>query len=152
MGDYGIRACFDESGKEPDQGYCVVAGLVGTVEQWERFETTWGPYGIKTPFHAHSFCARDGGDRVNVYRGWSDNRAGEYFGALLRAIGNAEIDPVVEAVDWRAFSQFSAEQREVITGMHFREVNIHVWGASTKPYYWAFAQALMRTMKDQGLK
>jgi hypothetical protein len=36
-----LRAYFDDSGTHTNSEVTVMGGLIGTVEQWERFERHW---------------------------------------------------------------------------------------------------------------
>src|ERR1700722_10252329 len=38
-----LRAYFDDSGTHSDSDITVMGGLIGTVDQWEKFEHDWSP-------------------------------------------------------------------------------------------------------------
>jgi len=147
MGEYGFRACFDESGIDGKHGWLVVAGFVGTVKQWARFEKAWAPCAKQTPFHAKHFFARNPqGDRVGPYTGWSDEQASSYLDSLLRALARAKITPVGSAVDLDAFWEFSADERRRLTGgargKGMGKGRFRLSPTPGKPYYLPFVEVL----------
>src|SRR5947209_3862900 len=64
-----LRAYFDDSGTHGNSEVVVMGGLIGTVEQWDRFEAAWaaklacpleGKPPLKKGFHLSACNARDG--------------------------------------------------------------------------------------------
>ena len=150
MSDCGFLGQFDESGIHDKRGWCVVAGLVGTTKQWERFEKVWGPYGNETAFHGKDFFAhKPGGDRGGEFGGWSDTRSRRYFRALLKAIAEAKLTPISSRLDLTAFWEFSTEDRRIITGNHSPDPKFRLPGAPSKPYHLPFAWVIVRSVRLQ---
>lgn len=95
-----LEAYFDESGINPQDAHCVVAGFVGSSRQWQRFEQRWLKASEGVTFHGKDFFAQDGnGRRVKTYRGWSDDRATTYLDALWRVIEQSTLRPVGAVVE-----------------------------------------------------
>lgn len=150
MREYELHALFDESNTDRRHGYCIVAGFVGMVQEWEQFEAIWELYGTKTPFHAKRFFARNPrGDRVSPYNGWSDEQADKYFKELLRAINDANITPVASGVHLDAFWQFSSEERHKLTGATWGQ-HFQLSGAPNRPYYLPFQDVMIHVV--EGMK
>jgi hypothetical protein len=143
-GPGGLKAYFDESGIHDGANICVIAGYVGSLNEWRRFDALWGPYANAPAFHAKSFFARDDkGQRVSPYAGWSDEKARDYLARLLDSITSLKLDPVGALVDVQAFRQYSEDERRYMTGGSVTATGkwIHS-GAPTKPYYVAFWKAV----------
>lgn len=65
-----VNVYIDESGTHGESGFMVMAGYVGRVGSWNRFDKKWAEYlrhhGV-TYFHAKELNGRQ-----NEYKGWSD--------------------------------------------------------------------------------
>ncbi len=145
----GLKGFFDESGIHDRASVCVIAGYVGSLNEWRRFDALWGPYANDLGFHAKEFFAKDpAGQRVKPYAGWTDAGAGDYLGHLLDAITSLKLYPVGALVDVRAFREYSEPERRLITGGEPKLSRAGTWtgkwmhsGAPTKPYFLAFWKA-----------
>lgn len=139
---------MDESGIHDGAKLCVVAGFIGTVKQWARFDELWGP-SSSTPFHAKEFFARaPNGQRIGRYVGWSDARAQVYFDRILRAIEKPRLLPIGSALDVAAFKALTEEDRHRLTGGEWGRHKIRLSGAPTKPYYLPFQDAIAWSLNE----
>lgn len=145
----GYKALFDESGIHDRAPICVIAGYVGTMNEWKRFEALWGPYANEPGFHAKRFFASDpAGRRVPPYDEWSDEIAQRYLRRLLDSITSLKLYPVGTLVDVRAFRQYSQDERRFLTGGYMKTLGKWVHsGAPTKPYYVAFWKAVESSLE-----
>lgn len=136
----GFKGFFDESGIHDGASVCVVAGYVGSLNEWRRFDETWGEYANTPGFHAKEFFARDtAGNRVGPYRGWHDSRAEEYLSTLLTAITSLKLNPVGALVDVIGFHQYTEDERRLLTAGQVTHRGKWIQtGAPTKPYFIAF--------------
>jgi hypothetical protein len=93
-----FQAYLDESGIDHETEFSVLAGYVGGVGQWKRFERRWRSiikkYGVEE-FHAKRFFGRDPqGNRLDEYVGWTSGREREFITELLHCIVSVKIHPV----------------------------------------------------------
>ena len=118
-----IDTFADESGTEPDQGYCVIAGYTSNPTEWPRFEEGWRAEVVEqgfTRFHAGEFFTLG---RVNRYRRgeyekarWRevDERAEAHLDRLLSIIETHTIVPSASAVSWPDFKKFRPDEQEIL--------------------------------------
>lgn len=112
----------DESGIHGAADFCLVAGYLGSVVQWQRFRAAWrhvlrqhhGRDGVV--FHANDFFGRKYGNEENPWRSWSDKKADDYLDELLGVIRAHKIIPVGCAVDVKAFNTYTWGDRCVLAG------------------------------------
>src|ERR1017187_3547149 len=81
-----MQAYFDESGIDHASEFCILAGYVGGVGQWRRFERNWkkilARYKVNE-FHAKRFFQRDNrGKRLDEYVSWTDEKADAFIREL----------------------------------------------------------------------
>lgn len=142
----GYKAFIAESGIHDGASVCVVAGYVGSLGEWRRFERAWGPHASAPGFHSKEFFARDNtGTRVGPYRGWDDVRARRYFSTLLNTVLGLKLYPIGALVDVRAFQKYTEDERRIMTGGKLTPRG--KWaqtGAPSKPYFLAFWKAVTR--------
>src|SRR5216684_4210184 len=84
-----LRAYLDERGIHNDPRFCVLAGFMGTLRQWEKFSHTYlhavGVDATDPGFHASQYFARDKqGQRTGFYRGWETARCDRLLTGLTR--------------------------------------------------------------------
>jgi hypothetical protein len=87
----------DESGLSADEKVCVVAGFVGSADQWDSFDAQWT--GVLTEFEVPLFHAMDffawrtdsNGEivRESPYQGWTEADDFEFIDSLLRTTEDA---------------------------------------------------------------
>jgi hypothetical protein len=145
----GLKAVFDESGIHDGSSICVIAGYVGSLNEWRRFDSSWQDHAKAPGFHAKRFFARDkAGQSVPPYVGWDNARRRDYLARLLDAVGSLKLHPVGALVDVRAFRGYTEDERRFITGGHASVAGKWVHsGAPTKPYYLAFWKAVMSALE-----
>lgn len=144
----GYKALFDESGIHDRAPICVVAGYIGSLSEWRRFDEAWEPYSKDPGFHAKSFFARDNqGHRVPPYDSWDDERGQKYLGYLLESVTTLKLYPVGALVDVQAFRRYSKDERRLLTGGYAtRSGKWKHSGAPTKPYYTVFIHAVLSAL------
>ena len=118
-----IDTFADESGIEPDQGYCVIAGYTSNPTEWPIFEEAWkteiAEQGF-TRFHASDFFTfgRAGRYRRGEYEKakWRgvDTRADAHIDRLLSIIEGHTIIPSASAVSWAGFKKFRPDEQEIL--------------------------------------
>jgi hypothetical protein len=148
----------DESGAHEDSIYCIVGGYRGSPGQWDIFNTGWRAvlqkYGV-TEFHSNVFFNRKRitSPEKNPYLKWTDQKADEYLGELLKVINGRRIYPVGCAVDVRDFENCSYGERCVLVG--YEPTPSHRKSQRPAPYHAAFrhmlADAIMMTQPDTAL-
>jgi uncharacterized protein DUF3800 len=96
-----LTAYMDASGTHDDSHNCVVAGYWGGEKAWSIFEWNWKK-ALQSEeieeFHAKVFWPRINGERVGVYRGWSDTRHAAFMNRLLTVIETSRITPFAAGV------------------------------------------------------
>lgn len=149
-----IQSYFDESGIHGGSKLCVVAGYVGTVTQWSKFECLWESDANAPGFHGREFFDRnDRGQPTGIYAGWGNAQCDAYLNRLLSAIWQSGVLPIGTMVDVEAFHSYSEDERRYLTG-GFHEA-LRRWrpsGAPSKPYYVGFLFTLLRVLDDQSLR
>ena len=103
-----LRAYFDDSGSGADSEVAVVAGLIGTVQQWSIFEHEWGqrladplPGYNKPPlrmFHLSPCNARDG-----EFREYNDAECNAVTHDFRQIIIRSGLISTSSAIDRRAW-------------------------------------------------
>lgn len=113
----------DESGIEPDQGYCVIAGYTSSPEYWPTFEEEWN-----AEVAGQGFDRFKAGDfftlgRAKRYRRgeyekarWRevDERADAHLDRLLSIIETPYVVPSVSAVSWADFKKFQPDEQKIL--------------------------------------
>ena len=148
----------DESGIHEGSIYCIVGGYRGSPGQWEIFNRAWQivlqKYRV-AEFHSNVFFNRK---RItnpdkNPYLKWSDQKADEYLGELLKVISGRRIYPVGCAVNVRDFENCSYGERCVLAG--YEPILSRRKSQRPAPYHAAFRHALgdaiMMTHPDTAL-
>jgi hypothetical protein len=157
---FEMLAYSDESGSEPDQKFCLIAGFASRPDIWQSLEAEWAKV-LKDhdvpEFKSTRYFARDSlGNRVGEYAGWSDERATEYRDRLLGIISTHVLLPVGAAVEHRAFGALTIGERRFLTGGRLRKDKPHKWkrtGAPSKPYMFAMLAAVgsvVQELRDYG--
>ena len=108
----------DESGIEPDQGICIIGGLLATSGSWKVFRAEWEA-AVKrfndVEFHAKLFF--NGQDR---YRAWPGETRNRYFAELVAIVRSAvrqkALLPDAVAMEHEVFGAFTGRQRRWLTG------------------------------------
>ena len=136
-----IDTFADESGTEPDQGYCVIAGYTSNPTEWPRFEEAWSAEVVEqgfTRFHAREFFTLG---RASRYRRgdyekarWRevDERAAAHLDRLLSIIESHTLVPSASAVSWSDFKKFRPDEQEILA----------VGSPRRSPYYLAMFHIL----------
>jgi hypothetical protein len=107
-----LRAYFDDAGTHASSDVTVMGGLIGTVEQWTRFETSWAErladplpgYG-KSPlrmFHLNH-CVRHW--PKSEFERYSDTESAALRHDFRQIIIDAKLTGVAAAVDKKAWDQ-----------------------------------------------
>ncbi len=116
-----LTAYFDESGIHKDASHCIVAGFVGSDQEWNKFETRWQKASGGVVFHGNEFFGRKpGGERKKTYKGWSDQKAKDYLTGLVESITSSRLTPVGAVVEAKAFMAFLKNERRYLTGAVYK--------------------------------
>ncbi len=137
-----MQAYFDESGIHHESAFCILAGYVGGVGQWKRFERTWrkilAKYKVEE-FHAKRFFQRDKrGQRLDEYADWTDAKADDFIRELINCILSVKVYPVSCSVVKAAWNQLSYGERRYLTGGIFDADEFTTSGAPSKAYFVSF--------------
>ena len=148
-----LRFCGDESGINPESKFCVVAGFLGSVEQWSSLEATWSTiltnYGLEC-FHAVDIFAQSPkGPLRSPYREWGLSKTDKMLSDLANEIASHEVNLIGSAVVKYDFNKFSLEERRILTGASYNHKNqtIDTSGKPNHPYFTGLAFAVQHTTK-----
>lgn len=143
-----MRAYLDESGIHKGADVCAIAGYFGDQCAWEKLEGEWRAIlkeFVVPEFHAKCFWHRDDkGKRIKPYAGWSDQKANEFLGKLLKVITDCSIYPVGAAVIGREWKELPVNERRYLTGGEIRNGKFKTAGSPSKSYFLPFLQAVQR--------
>jgi hypothetical protein len=107
-----LRAYFDDSGTHDDSEVTVLAGLIGSCEQWDRFEAAWAeklanplPECRKPPLRKFGLndCVRR--RRGSGFESYSDAEADAVRHDFRQIILDANLTGVASAIDKIAWDQ-----------------------------------------------
>jgi hypothetical protein len=108
---------MDASGTHDGSHNCVVAGYWGGEKAWSAFEWDWKEVlrseGIEE-FHAKEFWPRIEGERIGIYRGWSDDRHRIFMDRLLTVIETSRVTPFAIGVLGAEWSKQPTPYRGVL--------------------------------------
>ncbi|MCA9469307.1 MAG: DUF3800 domain-containing protein [Nitrospira sp.] len=153
-----LTAYFDESGIHENASHCIVAGFVGSEQEWNKFEARWQTASGGVVFHGNEFFSRKpDGERTKTYKGWSDLKAEAYLTGLVKAITSTRLTPVGAVVDVRAFMAFTERERRYLTGAVYKHDRgkFITTGVPGKPYFMALMHcisAATHCIRRSGLK
>lgn len=140
-----IEAYCDESGIQDGAPKCVVAGWVASARQWEQFEERWKRASGGVEFHGNRFFTRDDkGQRVDAYRGWTDEQAQDYLLGLVGVLQTSAIKSVGAVVDIADFEARTDAERKWLTGAAYLP-EFKKWegsGSPNRPYYLGFTHCI----------
>jgi len=139
-----IQAYMDDSGTHAKAPICTLGGYFGGVGRWKEFERRWQSvldrYHVKD-FHAKRFWAKTPtGERVDDYKGWSDEKADLFLKELLKTIERSTIYPFVSGVVAEEWKKIELAQRRLFTGA----TRSHPTGAPTRSIFLAFIGCIFR--------
>lgn len=150
----------DESGLQSSAQYCLIAGYVGSTEQWLSFDRQWQSAlidsGVAGAFHTDEFWNRDRGNRSkkrkpNQFVDWTDDQAAKLLGTLIAIIRSHGIHAVGVSVEVAAFRSLSFGERcQLVTYLPsaYRPPN---WNArivsQPEPYMLAFLGLIKATLR-----
>src|SRR5690348_5454728 len=115
-----LRAYFDDSGTHAGSDVVVMGGLLGTVEQWERFEAAWSaklarPLEGKPPlqkgFHLSACNARDG-----EFASYSDAEQDAVIHDFRQIILDAKLTSTASAIDRKAWDEYIVGPYRAVLG------------------------------------
>jgi hypothetical protein len=137
-----MQAYLDESGIDHESDFCILAGYVGGIGKWKRFERTWRTtlklYGVKE-FHAKRFFQRDSrGQRLDEYTNWTDKKADDFIRELINCIISVKVYPVSCSVVKAAWNRLTYGERRYLTGGIFDAGKFTTSGAPSKAYFVPF--------------
>lgn len=150
-----IEGYFDESGIHDGAPVCLVGGYYGTQAAWRKFEVQWNAILADYPelaskgFHAKVFFARDKGNRVQEYSGWSDDKARRFLDRLVQCIIRNRIFPIGYGVIVADFLDLSLHLRQWLTGARFNKLDgsAETEGCPDKAYYVPFQFCVLKSAK-----
>jgi hypothetical protein len=144
----------DESGIERDQGHCVVAGYIGSLGTWKRFNRQWRNILARKEFGLVEFHAKEFFPHTGVYSNWPKDKWYRLLDALLDAIQTREIYPIGSGVDQDAFFNLTYGERCYMTGGHLIGTRWKLSGAPRRAYFVALSQLLGEAVKrtEEGAK
>jgi hypothetical protein len=139
-----MQAYMDDSGTHAGAPLCTLGGYFGGVTRWKEFERRWrrvlDTYHVKE-FHAKRFWAKTpAGERVDEYKGWSDEKAGRFLNELLTAIANTTVYPFAFGVVAEEWKKIDISQRRFFTGAS----RSHRSGAPNRSIFLAFIVCIFR--------
>lgn len=137
-----MQAYLDESGIDDESDFCILAGYVGGIGQWKRFERSWrrilAAHGVKE-FHAQRFFQRDGrGRRLDEYANWTDAKADSFIRELLHCIVSVKVHPVSCSLVKAEWNRLTYGERRYLTGGIFDAGKFTTSGAPSKAYFVPF--------------
>ena len=142
---------LDESGITDPQ-ICVVAGFAATSLCWSMFTEEWrgalSEYGVGE-FHAQVFFGRDPkGHMVGEYKGWSQDKAGNFLKQLIGVLTTSNPTLAGTAINVVDFLALSAEQRRFLTGGSYHVRSGKLRGGATKtPFHVAMQNTTIQAAK-----
>ncbi|MFZ1976282.1 MAG: DUF3800 domain-containing protein [Candidatus Acidiferrales bacterium] len=137
-----VKSFWDESGIHGDD-VVVLAGFSGGSNQWRSFDRKWRQIldreGVQE-FHAREFWAHAKGERVGVYRGWTDERASGFLDDLVDVVRNVDVYPIGCLVVIDAWNNLSMDEQRYLTGARWirKSQTIQESGVPTEPYFHCF--------------
>lgn len=105
---FSLKGFFDDSGTHDDSDVVVIGGLIGTVGQWEQFETAWaaklaaplpGKPALKM-FHL-SHCAAGDGE----FKSYSGPERDAVTHDFRKIIIDAKLTSIASAIDRKAWDE-----------------------------------------------
>ena len=118
-----IDTFADESGIEPDQGYCVVAGYTSNPAHWPKFQEAWNAEVTEQGFNRFKASDFFTLGRAKRYRRgeyekarWRriDERADAHLDRLLSIVETPEVVPSASAVSWADFKKFHPDEQQIL--------------------------------------
>lgn len=139
---------MDESGIQESAAFCIVAGYVGSVAHWTKFEPVWKKILDKNgipEFHAKRFFAKDNktGLRVGDYKGWDDSKADAFLSSLTETVGSYKLRALASSISVPMFLSYTEDERRFLTGGQYWNGKWKRSGAPTKPYYLPFQHCVI---------
>jgi hypothetical protein len=105
-----LRAYFDDSGTHSGSDVAVMGGLIGTSEQWERFELAWAeklanplPESGKPPLRMFHLGACNA--RADEFAGYRDAEQDAVIHDFRQIIINARLTSLAMAMDKQAWDE-----------------------------------------------
>ena len=134
-----FSAYFDESGIDHASEFCILAGYVGGVGQWRRFERNWkkilARYKVNE-FHAKRFFQRDNrGKRLDEYVSWTDEKADAFIRELIHCIISVKVYPLSCSLVKADWNKLGYGERRYLTGGTFNAGKFTTSGAPSKAYF-----------------
>jgi hypothetical protein len=112
-----LTAYFDDSGTGPDQDVAVVAGYVGSVAQWDRFDFAWRrllkEFGIKTMHRSDLECFQ------GEFLGWSPDKRTALVKKAQKIIKKRAYVPIGSAIIKADFEEIVPKRMKEHVGGHF---------------------------------
>jgi hypothetical protein len=116
-----LHAYWDESGHAHDSGcqYLAVAGLIATVEDWNRFEVEWAR--ALADFGVAELHMRDYAHSTGEYSAWKGDepRRRAFMARLLKVIARVKPRILGAAMALEPWRQLTAEQRARFIDAYF---------------------------------
>lgn len=100
----------DESGTEPNETFCIMAGYVGSPRQWTAFNSEWWKViatGQMPTFHGTTYFDRARRSRLV-------SPPDPYLDGLLKTIEAYDIEPIGAAVKWSVFKSLPDDVRDLL--------------------------------------
>jgi len=115
-----LRAYFDDAGTHTSSDVVVLAGLIGSLPQWEQFERRWAaklqhPLDGKPPLKLFHLSACNA--RVGQFRSYSDAEQDAVIHDFRQVIIDSRLTSIATAVDKRAWDELIVGPiRDVLDG------------------------------------
>lgn len=145
----------DESGLNEREKMCVVAGFVGSADQWNRFDVEWqqvlDEFKVDV-FHGIDFFDWHLDDAKNVvrehpYEGWTEVDDFEFIDALLQTTESAGLYKAGTAVNISLWFELTEDERRYLTTSGLYDKNWQKRGQPSDPWYAAFQGAIITAAK-----
>ena len=118
-----LRAYFDDSGTHANSSVVVMGGLIGTVQQWERFERAWAarladplPGYDKPPLKMFHLSACEGRWPKSGFEDYSDAEQAALIHDFRRIILDAKLTSTASAIDRKAWDELVVGPYRAVLG------------------------------------
>jgi hypothetical protein len=135
---------MDETGLQRHDPYCVIAGYVGDVREWDTVERKW-KFVLEdfkvAYFHSLEFY---GNDEKKLYVGWKPSKRLAFQNALIDCLRDSKVWLISSAVDVQVFMSLTEDERRYLTGGLHNGFKWKKQGAPNKPYFVPFHETVIQ--------
>jgi hypothetical protein len=136
------KSYLDETGIKSDDPFCIIAGYVGDVREWQKVDDDWkfvlADFGVPY-FHALAFYRRE-----DKCANWKASKRVAYINALFDCIRDHEVWLVTSAVEVPIFLSLTEDERRIVTGGEHNGLKWKSMGAPNTPYFVPFQECILQ--------